>query len=50
LRPIRRLIGHRLGPVDISPLIVILVIIFVQMFLIGSLKEIGLRLKGGVII
>jgi YggT family protein len=50
LRPIRRLIGHRLGPVDISPLIVILVIIFVQMFLIGSLKETGLRLKGGVII
>jgi YggT family protein len=50
LRPVRRLIGYRLGPVDISPLIVILVIIFVQMFLIGSLKEVGLRLKGGVMI
>lgn len=50
LRPVRRLIGFRLGPVDISPLIVILVIIFIQMFLIGSLKEVGFRLKGGVMI
>ena len=50
LRPIRRIIGHRLGPVDISPIIVILVIIFIQMFLIGSLKETGFRLKGGVMI
>lgn len=50
LRPIRRIIGHRLGPVDISPVIAILIIIFIQMFLIGSLKEMGFRLKGGVMI
>lgn len=47
LRPIRRLIGFRLGPIDISPLIVILVIIFVQSFLIRSLLKIGLRFGGG---
>jgi len=50
LRPIRRIIGHRLGPVDIAPIIVILIIIFIQMFLVDSLKGIGLRLKGGVMI
>jgi YggT family protein len=50
LRPIRRLIGHRLGPIDISPLIVILIIIFVQIFLIGSLKEFGFRMKGGAVL
>jgi len=33
LRPIRRLIGYRLGPIDISPIIVILAIILVQSFL-----------------
>lgn len=47
LRPIRRLIGFRLGPIDISPLIVILVIIFVQSFFIRSLLKIGLRFGGG---
>ncbi len=50
LRPIRRLIGHRLGPIDISPLIVILAIIFIQKFLIGSLIEIGYKMKGGALI
>ncbi|HET6513723.1 MAG TPA: YggT family protein [Thermodesulfovibrionales bacterium] len=50
LRPIRRLIGYRLGPIDISPIIAILVIIFIQMFLIGSLREFAFRLKGGVLI
>ncbi len=50
LRPIRRIIGNRLGPIDISPIIVILVIIFIQMFLIGSLRELGYKLKGGVIL
>ena len=50
LRPIRRLIGHRLGPVDISPLIVILAIIFIQKFLIASLIEIGHKTKGGAFI
>jgi len=49
-RPIRRLIGYRLGPVDISPLIVILGIIFIQKFLIRSVMEIGLKIKGGAFI
>lgn len=47
LRPIRRLIGYRLGPIDISPLIVILAIIFAQSFLIKSLIEFAYKLKGG---
>lgn len=47
LRPIRRLIGHSLGPIDISPLIVIIVIIFVQSFLIKTLMKIGLQFGGG---
>ena len=50
LRPVRRLIGHRLGPVDISPLIVILAIIFIQKFFIASLIEIGHKIKGGAFI
>ncbi len=45
LRPIRRVIGNRLGPLDISPLVVILIITFVQKFLIVSLMDIGYRLK-----
>ena len=49
-RPVRRLLGGRLGPVDISPLIVILVILFMQMFLIRSLIEIGYKIKGGAVI
>jgi YggT family protein len=32
LRPIRRFIGHRLGPIDLSPLIVIVIILVVQAF------------------
>ncbi len=47
-RPIRRLIGFRLGPIDISPMVVILVIIFIQRFLIRSLIELGYKIKGGV--
>ncbi|MBI4683656.1 MAG: YggT family protein [Nitrospirae bacterium] len=43
-RPIRRLIGYRLGPIDISPLIVILVIIFLQKFLIKSLIDFANKL------
>ncbi|GBE04876.1 MAG TPA: YggT family protein [Nitrospirae bacterium] len=30
LRPVRRFIGNRLGPIDISPLIVIIAIILIQ--------------------
>lgn len=47
LRPIRRLIGYRLGPIDISPVIVILLIIFIQKFLISSLVELGYKIKIG---
>jgi YggT family protein len=47
LRPIRRLIGYRLGPIDISPMIVILGIIFIQKFLVHSLIELGYKIKGG---
>ncbi|HBR21508.1 MAG TPA: hypothetical protein DD713_02910 [Nitrospiraceae bacterium] len=46
-RPIRRLLGYRLGPIDISPLVVILVIIFTQLFLIKSLIKLGYKLGGG---
>ena len=47
LRPVRRLIGYRLGPIDISPLIVIIAIMFVQLFLIKTLIKIGLQFGGG---
>lgn len=50
LRPVRRLIGARLGPIDFSPLIVILAIIFTQMFIIKSVIELGYKLKGGEVI
>ena len=50
LRRIRRMIGTRLGPIDISPMIVILVIIFIQKFLITSLIELAYKLKGGGIV
>ena len=50
LRPIRRLIGYRLCPIDISPILVILAIIFIQRFLITSLIEIGYKIKGGAVI
>ena len=46
-RPIRKLIGYRLGPIDISPLIVILVIIFLQLFVVKSLIKIGFQFGGG---
>ncbi len=46
-RPIRRVIGYRLGPIDISPMIVILAIIFIQKFLITSLIDIAYKLKRG---
>jgi YggT family protein len=45
LRPIRRLIGNRLGPIDISPLIVVFIIYFVQKFLITSLVDIAYKIK-----
>jgi len=47
LRPIRRILPLRL-PVDISPLILLLLIYFLQRFLIPSLIELGDRIKGGL--
>jgi YggT family protein len=49
-RPIRRIIGYRFGPIDISPMIVILAIIFIQKFLISSLIDVAYKLKRGGIV
>ena len=46
-RPIRRLIGYRLGPIDISPIIVILAIIFIQSFLVRTLIKVAYKFGGG---
>jgi len=50
LRPIRRMIGHRLGPIDISPMLLILAILFIKSFLIQSLMEFAYKLKGGLVL
>lgn len=50
LRPIRKIIGFRLGIIDISPMVVILAILFVKYFLIQSLIEFAYKLKGGNLI
>jgi YggT family protein len=50
LRPVRRVIGSRTGFVDISPMVVILAILFVRYFLIQSLIELAYKLKGGIIL
>lgn len=50
LRPIRRIIGLRLGVIDISPMIAILAILFIKSFLIKSLIEFAYKLKGGIIL
>lgn len=48
LRPFRRLVPPRkLGGVDISPVIVALVIVFVDSFLVGSLAVYAQRLLAG---
>jgi YggT family protein len=44
LRPIRRHIGIAMG-IDISPLIVILIIMFIRSFLVASLFDMALRMK-----
>jgi YggT family protein len=49
-RRIRRIIGFRLGIIDISPMIVILVIVFVKYFFIQSLIELAYKLKGGLLL
>ncbi|MCX7793265.1 MAG: YggT family protein [Thermodesulfovibrionales bacterium] len=45
LRPVRRILGFRLGPVDLSPMIVILGIYFIKKFFIVTLIELGHKLK-----
>jgi YggT family protein len=49
-RRIRNIIGFRLGVIDISPMVVILAILFVKYFLIQSLIEFAYKLKGGAIL
>jgi len=46
-RPIRKFIGARLGIIDLSPLIVIIVIIFIKTFFVTSLLEFAYKLKTG---
>ncbi len=50
LRPIRKIIGYRLGVIDISPMVVILALLFVKYFLIQSLIEFAYKLKGGILL
>lgn len=49
-RPIRKVIGYRLGFIDISPMIIILAILFIKYFLIQSLIELAYKLKGGTVL
>ena len=44
LTPIRRMIGVRIG-MDLSPMIVILIIIFLQKAVVESLKEFAMRMN-----
>lgn len=44
LRPIRRRIGISMG-IDISPMIVILVIMFLKYFVVASLFDMGARMR-----
>lgn len=48
LRRVRRIIGARMGFIDLSPMIVILLIIFAKHFLVRSLIELAYKLKGGI--
>ncbi len=44
LRPVRKLLGMAMG-VDISPLIVILIIMFIKHFIIASLFDIASKMR-----
>ena len=44
LAPIRRLVGLRVG-IDLSPIIAILIISFLQIAVVQSLKELAMRLN-----
>ncbi|MER3447239.1 MAG: hypothetical protein C4291_10515 [Candidatus Dadabacteria bacterium] len=48
LRYVQRIIPP-LGGIDISPILVLLVIVFLDQFLVGSLREFGFRLKTGTL-
>lgn len=48
LRRVRRIVGARMGFIDLSPMIVILAIVFVRHFLVQSLIELAYKLKGGI--
>ena len=48
LRRVRNIVGFRTGVIDLSPMIVILAIMFVKYFLIQSLIELAYKLKGGM--
>ncbi|RME65858.1 MAG: YggT family protein [Nitrospirae bacterium] len=47
LRPIRRRLGI-FGGIDFSPVVAILVIIFLKYFLVSTLIELGYKMKGGL--
>ncbi|MBI5666187.1 MAG: YggT family protein [Nitrospirae bacterium] len=44
LRPIRRKLGFSMG-IDISPMLVILVIMFLRYFVVASIFDMGARMK-----
>ncbi len=46
LKPVRKLLPFSL-PIDISPIVVLLLIYFTQTFLIQTLIELGYKIKGG---
>ncbi len=47
LSRIRRWLPFNLGMIDVSPIIVFLIIIFLQNFLVSSLMELALQIGGG---
>ncbi|NWF76735.1 MAG: YggT family protein [Nitrospirae bacterium] len=47
LRLVRRRLGISMG-IDFSPMVIILIILFIKYFLINSLIEFAYKLKGGI--
>lgn len=48
LNPIKRRMPRMAGPIDFSPLILILVLFFLDQFLVASLLDYGQRIKLGL--
>ncbi len=48
LRYVQRIVPP-IGGIDLSPILVLIVIVFLDQFLVGSLREFGFRLKTGTI-